>query len=111
MNVGIDVNQNDTLDVIWDVLWSASRESEEDSPSVMWRAYLDGKSKAQSGKNFRQVLVSGQYSDDPTNLSYLNARYYNSSNAQFTSEDPIFLTMQQNLQDPQSLNAYFLLGR
>jgi hypothetical protein len=35
----------------------------------------------------------------------LNARYYNGAQGQFTSEDPVFWG-QQNLGDPQSLNAY-----
>ncbi len=49
----------------------------------------------------------GQFTDT-SGLSYLNARYYNSSQAQFLSEDPMFLNnpMQQGMQDPQSLNAY-----
>ena len=47
----------------------------------------------------------GQFSD-ATGLSYLNARYYNSAQGQFLSEDPVFLRGQQNLQDPQSLNSY-----
>ena len=39
---------------------------------------------------------------------YLNARYYNGSQGQFTSQDPVFLgnPNQQHLYDPQSLNAY-----
>jgi RHS repeat-associated protein len=49
----------------------------------------------------------GQYSDQ-SGLSYLNARYYNPAQGQFLSQDPVFLSnpKQQNLQDPQSLNAY-----
>jgi RHS repeat-associated protein len=61
----------------------------------------------------------GQFSD-ASGLSYLNARYYNGSQGQFTSEDPTFLAIgnpnqiqqtsqqQQNqlLMDPQSLNSY-----
>jgi RHS repeat-associated protein len=49
----------------------------------------------------------GQFTDD-SGLSYLNARYFNSDQGQFTSQDPIFLgsPTQQNLQDPQSLNSY-----
>ena len=46
----------------------------------------------------------GQFSD-ASGLSYLNARYYNGAQGQFTSEDPVFWG-QQNLQDPQSFNAY-----
>jgi RHS repeat-associated protein len=49
----------------------------------------------------------GQFSD-ANNLQYLNARYLNSQQGQFLSEDPVFLgdPSQQNLQDPQSLNTY-----
>ena len=50
----------------------------------------------------------GEEYDAQTQLSYLNARYYNGSQGQFSSEDPMFLgnQSQQNLSDPQSLNAY-----
>ncbi len=50
----------------------------------------------------------GQQYDAATQLSYLNARYYNGTQGQFISQDPMFLGNQseQNLSDPQSLNAY-----
>jgi RHS repeat-associated protein len=50
----------------------------------------------------------GQFSDAQTNLSYLNARYYNPQQGQFLSEDPMFLgnPADQNLKNPQSLNSY-----
>jgi RHS repeat-associated protein len=49
----------------------------------------------------------GQFSDAQTNLNYFNARYYNSTQGQFLSEDPVFLgdPKQQMLTDPQSLNS------
>jgi RHS repeat-associated protein len=47
----------------------------------------------------------GQFTD-ANSLQYLNARYLNSQQGQFLSEDTIFLSVQQNLTDPQSLNAY-----
>ncbi len=49
----------------------------------------------------------GQFSD-ASGLSYLNARYYEAGRGQFLSQDPMFLgnPSQQNLADPQSLNAY-----
>jgi RHS repeat-associated protein len=49
----------------------------------------------------------GQFADQ-SGLDYLNARYYNSSQGQFISQDPVFLgdPKQQTLQDPQSLNSY-----
>ena len=49
----------------------------------------------------------GQFAD-ASGLSYLNARYYNGNQGQFTSQDPMFLGSPagQNLGDPQSLNSY-----
>jgi RHS repeat-associated protein len=48
-----------------------------------------------------------QFADD-SGLSYLNARYYNSTQGQFISQDSVFWgdPKSQNLQDPQSLNTY-----
>jgi RHS repeat-associated protein len=45
---------------------------------------------------------------NPTNIDYLNARYYQAGQGQFISEDPVFLgdPKQQNLRDPQSINTY-----
>jgi RHS repeat-associated protein len=50
----------------------------------------------------------GEVFDGETGLSYLNARYYNSAQGQFLSEDPVFLgdPKSQVLTDPQSLNSY-----
>jgi RHS repeat-associated protein len=47
----------------------------------------------------------GQEYDEETNLSYLNARYYNGTTGRFITEDPVFWSG-QNLSDPQSLNVY-----
>jgi RHS repeat-associated protein len=60
----------------------------------------------------------GQFSDQ-SNLSYLNARYYEGTRGQFLSEDPVFLQLgspeaeqvakrplRQILSDPQGLNSY-----
>ena len=46
--------------------------------------------------------------DIPTNLSYLNARFYANTRGGFLSEDPVFLgnPSQQQLTVPQSLNSY-----
>jgi RHS repeat-associated protein len=68
--------------------------------------------------NERRKFI-GQFSDD-SGLSYLNARYYDSGRGQFTSEEPIFLSMGDATQvkqlsqkdqptylaDPQALNSY-----
>jgi RHS repeat-associated protein len=56
-------------------------------------------------KESRQFI--GQFKDG-NSLAYLNARYLNSQQGQFLSEDPAFLgdPSQQVLTDPQSLNSY-----
>jgi len=68
-------------------------------------------------KAARQYI--GQFSDD-SGLSYLNARYYQSTRGQFLSQDPVFLAIEnpnqikqlaqeaqnQLLIDPQLLNGY-----
>jgi len=48
----------------------------------------------------------GQQYDPSSGLSYLNARYYDSTRGQFLSQDPIFLSSSQHFGDPQSLNSY-----
>src|SRR5215831_20135577 len=63
----------------------------------------------QTTNNFNeQKQYIGQYSDPETNLSYLQARYYDGSKGEFLSEDPVFWgdPAQQNLSNPQSLNSY-----
>src|SRR5215468_7741296 len=63
----------------------------------------------QTTNNFREnKQFVAQYSDPETNLSYLQARYYDGSKGEFLSEDPVFLgdPKQQVLTDPQSLNSY-----
>jgi RHS repeat-associated protein len=90
----------------------ATQVEKDDTLRVMWRAYLDRRSEAQSERKSpsgvgKHVYI-GQYADDQTSLDYLNARYYNATQGQFLSEDPVFLgnPNQQNLSDPQSLNTY-----
>ncbi len=55
-----------------------------------------------------QKKFIGQYYDNATNLSYLNARYYDGKRGQFISEDPMFRgdPNRQRLMNPQELNAY-----
>jgi len=63
----------------------------------------------QTTNNFREnKQFVAQYSDPETNLSYLQARYYDGSKGDFLSEDPVFPgdPKQQVLTDPQSLNSY-----
>ncbi|MEK7539656.1 MAG: RHS repeat-associated core domain-containing protein [Patescibacteria group bacterium] len=55
-----------------------------------------------SGEAESQKTYIGEYSDSETNLSYLNARYYDPSIGRFLSQDPWF----GDLTNPQSLNKY-----
>ncbi len=58
----------------------------------------------------------GQEYDEDTQLSYLNARYYNGARGQFISQDPVFWEIGQSkegmsaLSDPQSMNSYSYAG-
>jgi RHS repeat-associated protein len=72
-----------------------------------WTTILTAALALASGQNAESRQYIGQFSDN-SGLSYLNARYYDGSRGQFLSEDAVFLgdPKQQNLQDPQSLNAY-----
>lgn len=53
-------------------------------------------------------LYVGQYDDQASNLDYMNARYYDATRGQFTSEDPVFNRnpAKQQLANPQSFNSY-----
>jgi RHS repeat-associated protein len=70
----------------------------ESSLAAMWHALRAAKAAGKSDVESNSSVVQ----------DYLNARYYNGSQGQFTSQDPVFLgdPKQQDLQDPQSLNAY-----
>jgi RHS repeat-associated protein len=61
-----------------------------------------------NGSFTEQRQYIGDEYDQGTSLNYLNARYLNSSQGQFLSEDPVFWgdPRQQNLRDPQSINTY-----
>jgi RHS repeat-associated protein len=70
----------------------------ERSLAAMWCPYLAPNSVAENHAENRTSVVR----------AFLNARYFNSAQGQFLSEDPVFLgdPKQQNLKDPQSLNSY-----
>jgi RHS repeat-associated protein len=100
-----------------ETLWKGNGDSHDSSiswsslHSVKIRACLDLLGENRDCPQFYAALPRGyigQYFDQPTDLSYLNARYYDPARGQFLSEDPVFLGQpnQQNLQDPQSLNPY-----
>ena len=49
----------------------------------------------------------GQEFDEATGLNYLNARYYNADIGRFTSQDPMFWSIDKDwLTDPQNQNSY-----
>jgi RHS repeat-associated protein len=59
--------------------------------------------------NTGQTTAGRQYINrfaDQSNLDYMNARYYNPSQGQFITQDPVFWSSKQNLANPQSLNSY-----
>jgi RHS repeat-associated protein len=80
--------------------------------------YPFGAQRINSGTANTKRQYIGRFSDD-SNLMYLNARYYNPSQGQFISQDPIFQrlgstqgeklanrSLVEILKDPQSLNSY-----
>src|SRR5271157_4021870 len=84
-------DQNGNMVQLFDYYpYGATRVSTSTYPTSEKRQYID------------------QFSDAQTGLNYLNARYYNSTQGQFLSEDPVFWgdPKQQNISDPQSLNVY-----
>lgn len=66
-----------------------------------------GAQRISSGTQSSQRQYIGEYFDVDTDLSYLNARYYDGNRGQFISQDPEFwMTLEKWLFDPQNQNAY-----
>ncbi|MBI2416008.1 MAG: DUF2380 domain-containing protein [Candidatus Kerfeldbacteria bacterium] len=70
-------------------------------------------SASESGEAEASKTYIGEYSDDETNLSYLNARYYDPARGQFLSQDSVYVNLGTGdqrdaifLLDPQSQNSY-----
>jgi RHS repeat-associated protein len=65
----------------------------------------------QSGINNRKKYTSQDF-DSITGFTYDNARYLNTTQGQFISQDPLFLgnPKNQNLTNPQALNSYGYAG-
>jgi RHS repeat-associated protein len=55
--------------------------------------YPFGQERVSTGSNANKKHYIGERLDSSTSLNYLNARYYNSTKGNFTSEDPIFLNL------------------
>ena len=66
--------------------------------------YPYGSVRVNSGSASLARGYIGEFSDQ-SNLSYLNARYYDPARGQFLSQDPVFWET-QDLADPQSFNTY-----
>src|SRR3989344_3473268 len=82
--------------------------------------YPYGEKRITSGSDVSSREYIGEHFDEETDLSYLNARYYDPVDGRFLSQDPIHQLMgdskhiakrnsqdmQKILQDPQMLNSY-----
>ncbi|MBI4086964.1 RHS repeat-associated core domain-containing protein [Candidatus Kaiserbacteria bacterium] len=78
--------------------------------------YPYGDDRISTGSFTSQRQFIGEIKDQETDLSYLNARYYDGNRGQFTSQDPVFLNIGvdkrtiQVIRDPQLLNSYSYAG-
>lgn len=84
--------------------------------------YPFGDTRIDSGSDVSSREYIGEHFDEETDLSYLNARYYEGSRGQFLSQDPLFLGIGSGdlrsgsgklgsmLSDPQRLNSYSYAG-
>jgi RHS repeat-associated protein len=117
MNVAADLRLEASLDAIGRALCAANPRVKNESKIggvgnlAEWLDYAPYGSVIASentGTTTAARQYIGQYFDPLSNLNYLNSRYYNGAQGQFLSEDPAFLRgpEEQNIQDPQSLNAY-----
>ncbi len=77
------------------------------NPSQTLEYYPYGATRLTTGTPTINRQYIGQFTD-PSGLSYLNARYYNSTQGQFLSEDPVFLgnPSGQDLSDPIEVPLY-----
>ena len=91
----------------------STQTTQETVPWVVWS--LNGEQVSDlenSGAGVEQSDYIGQVYDESTQMSYLNARYYQGSRGQFISQDPVFWEVgitkdgQNALIDPQSMNSY-----
>jgi RHS repeat-associated protein len=79
-----------------------------------------GATRLDSGTDVSQREFIGQFFDEASKMSYLNARYYDNGRGQFLSQDPVHVSLampaalkqltgldaQRYLVDPQLLNSY-----
>jgi RHS repeat-associated protein len=129
MNVALDLNRERSLGAMWDALCATSRLVQDEAkisavatPVETVDYYPFGSLKfdtATSSYDGEARKYIGRYSDT-SGLDYLNARYYNPSQGQFISQDPVSQQLgnpaqiaslvdesqQTLLMDPQALNLY-----
>jgi RHS repeat-associated protein len=128
MNVTANLDPQASLDAMWRALPAVGPGAESESEIrrvgnlAQWfdnAPYGPLLASGNTGTTTVARQFIGQYSD-PSGLDYLNARYYNSAQGQFITQDPVFIALgsptqvqqiaqqQQNLllADPQTLNAY-----
>ncbi|MFN3692674.1 MAG: LamG-like jellyroll fold domain-containing protein [Candidatus Paceibacteria bacterium] len=68
--------------------------------------YPYGSTRIETGTPPQKQYI-GQYDDSESDLAYLNARYYDPTRGQFTSQDPMHWAIPANLiVDPQLQNSY-----
>lgn len=78
--------------------------------------YPYGETRIDTGTDIASREYIGEIKDEDTNLSYLNARYYDGSRGQFLSQDPVFWEAGQTddgysaLMNPQLQNSYSYAG-
>ncbi len=104
-----------------DHLGSTSVVTDEDGTMIELLDYhpygterISWSSSSTDGSVESQKTYIGEYTDSETNLSYLNARYYDPQRGQFLSQDIVYLSFSSGtdkreqiaLIDPQSQNSY-----
>lgn len=96
----IHKNAENSLDLIWAVYHRSQVEAFENSLKIS------------TGVLSPYWLLNYVLSTVPESegagvvVGLLNARYYDGNRGQFLSEDPVFWSTKQNLEDPQSMNSY-----
>ena len=90
-----------------DHLNSIAVVSDSSGASVSLLDYFPfGSQRISSGSYNSTRQYIGERFDSDTTLNYLNSRYANTLQGRFISQDPIFWTPENFLNDPQQLNSY-----
>jgi RHS repeat-associated protein len=96
-----------------DHLGSTNVVTDQDGDVVQTLDYYPyGGTRIESGTDVSDREFIGQFKDEETDLSYLNARYYEGSRGQFLSQDPVFWEIGRTpdgraaMSNPQAMNSY-----